>query len=337
VTAEAGEAPVAIDVAPSFGPSPVATSRGSGVITTATALTFVQPAGWLVALAGFLARGGFLLVALPILVVPSSADVVTAATPIVNRLVLGTWSMDATLIALLLLGLLALVVVGLLIVGGAADGWLVASAADELGSRASPDARPTASRLAAAWLVGQMPFLVVVALALGPVYEATYRELTAPGDPVMPVALRVVARIPDVVALTAAAFLVSAMLAGLAVRQVALEGSSVLAALPRGLVVLLRRPLTAIVALIGSLVVSVVMVAPAILASAAAFAGLRDLVADGGDGLVLGVAALLLVASWLGGLVLMGVAGAWRSYAWTAVHLEARAWREPARAGPSRG
>jgi hypothetical protein len=337
MTAEVGEVQAVADVAAPIDAVDGASIPGPGVVTTATALTFVQPAGWLVALAGFLAHGGVLLILLPIVVMPSTADLVTAAAPLVSQLVLGTWSIEATLAALVLVGLLALVVVGLLVVGGAADGWLVAAAADELGRDDAAQARPAAARLAAAWLIGQLPFVAVAALALAPVYEATYLELTAPGDPSIPVALRVMARIPDVVALTIIAFLGSTVLAALAVRQVALEGASIIAAVPRGLLVLGRRPLSTLAALGGSVLGIVVLVGPAVLASTAAFAGLRDLVADGADGIALGVAAALLVASWLGGLVLIGVAGAWRSYAWTAVHLEAHARRRLAGAGPSRG
>jgi hypothetical protein len=335
VTTEIGEV-----TAPAGAVEPsIATTTPSvwAIVPTATALTFMLPTSWIVALAGFLARGGFVLLALPILILPSSADVVTAATPIVSRLLLGTWQVEAAIVAAAIVGIVSVAVVGLLLIGGAADSWIVTAAADELGHGRVGAARPSSSRLAAAWLLGQLPFIAVAAFALGPLYDATYLELTAPGDPAASLSARVLARIPGVAVSVVGVGLVSGMLAAMAVRQVALEGTSLWMAVPAAVRAIARRPIDAIVAMAGSLLAVAFLVSPAVLASSVAFTGLQGLVADGTDGLLLGAAVVLLAASWLGGLLLMGVASAWRSFAWTAVHVAASTRPVRGAAGPSRG
>jgi hypothetical protein len=303
----------------------------AGVLVDASLLTFLNPASWVVALAGFVARGGIVVLMVPILVIPSLSGLVTTVGPLVNRVVLGGVDADVAIVGLTGVAIVTLVVVGLLLVGGATDGWLIDLAADDLGIEPSPASDPSPARLAAARAIACLPLVVAVVIAVGPIVAATYGELLVPGDLGTPVAFRVVARIPGPIAIVVAGAIASEVLAALAVREVALGGAAVLGSLPRGIGVLVRRPVECVLTLVGSIVVTVILLGPAMVAAGVAFEGLARLLADDAGSSIVVAAVVLLVATWLGGLFLAAIAAAWRSFAWTAVH--ARALRP----GPSRG
>jgi hypothetical protein len=96
---------------------------------------------------------------------------------------------------------------------------------------------------------------------------------------------------------------------------------------------MLRRPLDTLATLGLSLAVMFVLVVPAWIAASLAFGGLRASAADTPDSGVFVAATLLLVGCWLGGLLLTGIGSAWRSFAWTCVHLRAG----PSPSGPPQG
>ena len=70
------------------------------------------------------------------------------------------------------------------------------------GSDGAPggDRAPGWGRVAVIRLLSLVPVLVVVLLAWRPVYDVTYRELTLPDDLVTPLPLRVLTRLPLLVA-----------------------------------------------------------------------------------------------------------------------------------------
>jgi hypothetical protein len=274
-----------------------------------------------------------LLIVAPILVVPSLSGLVTAIGPLVNRLVLGRVDPDVAATGAVVVALGVVALLGLLLFGGAVDAWLIGLAGTSLDLDASPAAHPTAARLAAARVLAHLPLLAVIALSLGPIVGATYRELVNPGDIGMPIAVRVIARESILVGFVVVTAILCDVLAALAVRAVALEDTSVLGSVPVGLGVMVRRPLDTLTGAIGSIVVTLVLIPPALFASAVAFEGLGSLLANGAEGAPAAAAGaiLFLVAIFLGGLILAGIATAWRSFAWTAVYARATGM------GPSRG
>ena len=304
---------------------------GGGILATATLLTFLRPSAWVVALAGFLARGGVILVVAPIVVVPSLSGLVTAFGPLVNRLVLGGFDPEIVVTALIVIVAIAVAIVLLLLIGGTVDGWMIGHAAADLGVEVPSGARPTAARLAAARLIAHAPLVVAFIMLLGPVVTVTYDELLVPGDLGTPVFLRIAASIPVPIAIVVIAAVLCDALGALAVRAIALGGASVAGSIPRGLSTIVRRPIDVAIALVASLVVLVVLVAPALIAAGVAFDGLGRLLADDAGAPTIVAAVVLLVGSWLGGLLLAGIAGAWRSYAWTCVHVAATMPSEPSR------
>jgi len=305
---------------------------GGGVLATATLLTFLRPTAWVVGLAGFLSRGGVILAVVPILVLPSLAGLATAFGPLLNRLVLGAMTADVAVAAAIVITLVAIVVVALLLVGGAVDGWLVGAAAADLGVEVPSAARPTAAMLTAARAIAHLPLVIVFVAMLGPVIAATYDELLVPGDLGTPVFVRVVGAVPIPIAIVVITALLCDALGALAVRVVALDGASLAGAIPRALAVAGRHPSDVGVAFVASISVVVIVFGPALVAASVVFDGLRRLLADDSGLPALTVAVLLLVGTWLGGLLLAGIASTWRAHAWSSAYLRATA----ATAGPSR-
>ncbi|HET9851852.1 MAG TPA: hypothetical protein VFP56_05035, partial [Candidatus Limnocylindrales bacterium] len=105
------------------------TWRGS--MLDALAATLARPAWWSLALAGFLVRGGILLVLLPIVVLPTPAAVATALSPTVSSLAFGglTAGLGVAIVTAVVLVLAVLAAVGL--AGAWLDRELLREAADD--------------------------------------------------------------------------------------------------------------------------------------------------------------------------------------------------------------
>jgi hypothetical protein len=276
-----------------------------------------RPDWWSMALAGFLVRGGIVLVLLPIVTVPTPAQLATAFSPAVSQLAFGG------LTPVVLLGIVAgsIVVLAVVAAGGLAGAWLdreqLSSAAidDELGVDWTP--LPTSLREAlSVRLAAHLPTLAALAYATFRLVGATYDELTSPGDIAVPIVLRVVGRAPETVLFLVAGWLVGEAVGGLAVRHLA-AGATFGASLRRGARQLLTRRALATFGLMSVELVAVV--APFLLAVSRAWQQLRDiLLVPSVDPLLVGAALLVLVASWILGLAVIGAALAWRATAWTA-------------------
>jgi hypothetical protein len=72
------------------------------------------------------------------------------------------------------------------------------------------------------------------------------------------------------------------------------------------------------VTLIRTVAGTLLLVLPALVATAVVWTGLRDLLQLHAPGAVIVVGTLLLVTVWATGLLMAGLAAAWRSFAWTA-------------------
>jgi hypothetical protein len=283
---------------------------------SALVATLGHPRWWVLALGAFLVRGGILLVLLPIVSLPSAAGVATAITPGLETLILGT----PTLGAVLLGAALGLFVIALLLAAGLTGSWLDLAlvreaAGDEDVDVAWAPVRVSAVQSLGIRLVAHLPTLAAIAYASVRVVVATYQEALSPGNPALPMAFRVIERIPDAVLVLIIAWLAGEILGSLAARR-ASAGASVSTALKVS-----ARQLASARGLATAVVTSTVvvgLVVPFLLVVGRAWVHLRAYLLEGVDDVHLGAALVLLVASWILGLGILGAGLAWRAVAWTA-------------------
>ena len=283
---------------------------------------------WAFALVGFLARGGLVVLVVPMLVLPTFIGLsntvgptsVTAAGP-TPRLV----AMIATWLAIA--------------IGAIVGGTLVASASEvalyrttvapsEGGPRDGavwPDMRASARswrrpvrRVATVRLALLGPVGVALAVAVPAWVQVGYNELVLPSNLAVPLPLRVIAGAPWATAAVIVAWLACEVLGGLATRRIALGGMSIGGALVGAIADVLRAPvatlLTTVVAIAGSLLV----VVPAVMLVASAWDRARIALVDGADVVSVLGSTLVLVVAWAASLLVAGIAAAWRSALWTA-------------------
>ena len=287
-------------------------------------------------LVAFLARGGILVLAVPIWVAPSFIGIanwvgptsVTVAGPTTRLVILVTVVVAAGLVAVL---------AGTLI-GGAAEAALhratAAPGADdpEAGvasiSGASLGGRG-ALRIAAIRLFLVVPVAAALVFAVPPLFEAGYREVTFPSDLRTPLALRIFLGAPVASSSIIVAWLFGEVVGGLASRRAILFAQPVTRALAGALLDLVRRPRTTLLTLIAGVAGSVVLIVPGMLAVEVTWDRAQRTLGEGaGFGAEL-LVAVALAATWIGTLVLAGVAAAWRAALWTCEVLRAEGIRPP--------
>jgi hypothetical protein len=289
-----------------------------------------RPAWWLLAMASFLLRGGFVVLVVPIVTLPTAAGLSNLAAPAVVGVVFGG---PVTMGGLILGALFAIVVwiIGGGFVAAAIDVALLEDTARDEDLDEPLPARPRlALRVTAARLLAHVPTAVVGTWAASRLVVAAYEELSAPGEAAVPLILRIADRAPEAVLLLVAALLVGEAAGGLAARGIA-AGSPVLPALGRAWQGLATRPsavatLAATNALLGMVVVGVAT------AAGMAWQALRLMIIDAGSSLEVGLALVLFSTVWLVGAWLVAIAVAWRQAAWT---FEALRRRQPT--NPDRG
>ncbi len=281
---------------------------------------------WPIALAGFLARGGIVLLLLPIVVPPSVVGLATFIGP-------ASITPDGPTIGLLVritigAGLLLAAVLGGTAIGAAAEIVLIRAVRPDPvvaldGTRpGEPVAarRPLLERVVAIRLVGLLPVLIALAIGAVPLGQITYLELTLPTDLASPIALRVAGRAPEVVGGIVLAWLFGEAWAGLAVRIAVIEGAGIGRALAEALATALRR-LAPVVVLALLTVVAAVVALGAVLAILGWSWSLVRLSLLGTSGAV-GIAAMALsvlqfAACWAAALTVAAAVATWRSLAWT--------------------
>lgn len=303
--------------------------------------TLSQPRWWVFALAGFLVRGGILVMLLPIVILPTPSGVTNAFGPAVTGLALG--GAGADLIALIV-AIVAALVAALLIgawVGALLEVALVREvvAEEEDGVRASAggpaavSSRPTlAGRGAVVHLLAHLPLVIVLAWGIPGVIEAGYAELILPQEMVTPLVARIVGRVPLIVGLIVGTWLLGEVIGGLALRQLVL-GRSVPRSLFAAVSLIARRPLGASRILLSTQVTVLLLAIPALVAAGSAWDRVRILLSDGiattGEAIGLAFAMFVFVALWLGGFVLVGLGTAVRATAWTSWSIAATPARDP--------
>jgi hypothetical protein len=292
-----------------------------------------RPTWWLLALAGFLARGGMVLAILPIVMLPSPLALSNLVAPVIVPLALGR--VDETVVvavALIAVGLLAWILVGGL-VGAATDLALirdgVAAAGDEgVAGRSDDDAqagpaRPGGGatvivRILAVRLLAHLPFGIAIAIGAVGMVATAYAVLTLPGDLATPVVVRVVVAAAGPIIGIIVTWFLGELVGGVAARRIVLDGTGIQTALGGAVVALVRRPRSTLLPVVVTTIPLVVIVAGTLggarIAWLRADAALTDPTIDGGTVVV---TLMTFVAIWLAALTLIGLLTATRSAALT--------------------
>jgi hypothetical protein len=274
-----------------------------------------RPAWWALALAAFLVRGGILIVILPIVSIPTTADLTNAFAPTIEGLIYGRPSLAAVVAGTALVSGAFLVLYALVFAGSWLDlALLRETAADpELELGWAPANRSATLDLAIR-LVAHLPTVVAIGYAVIRIIGVLYLELTAPGDTTTPLAFRLLAQAPDAPLAVGVTWLLGEAVGGLTARRVA-AGEPVAPAFGRSIrqVASVRGLAT----LVATLVALVALLVPYLLTVGTAWDNVRvALFDDVGDVLTL-AALVLMVSTWVLGLALLGALLCWRATAWT--------------------
>lgn len=294
-----------------------------GSMTAALVTALIRPASWSYGLLGFLAGGGLVILAWPIVVLPTPTGLQNDLGGPVDRLVLGTPTGELILLAVAgALAVLAIIALATL-VGAWAERCGIAltleAARDEgvAGPGADLAGAPGAGQVAIIRLAALVPLGIALVAAWGPLYDAAYRELILPNDLVTPLPIRVLRDVPELVILVAIVWLLSDAAAAVAVRRLLLDRRSIVGAWGLGWVALVRHPLRMLAAAAIGMLAQILLTAPPLLASAAGWTRVRDVMLLRRDVPEVAAVVAIWVATWLGTLVLAGVGSAVRSAAWT--------------------
>lgn len=320
-------------------------------LSDALELTFEGTAWWAVAAAGFLARGGVLLFIGPLVQLPS---------PITVTLIFGLDSVTgtgdpstgllATIGALAVAGLAAVLAMGLIAAGTDVAAFRRVSATEGLPGEASFSTRAATARdvLGVSWLqaLGLLPGLVGFILAAPTVRDVAVGELLLPSAPEVPFILRVLEGAQGPLLRAVILLAVGEALVTIATRLYlggAAHGSTARAYL-EAIGWIVRRPLAAVATwlvgwavLLGALVLGLWAVAlaweqvrGALLDRALGLPLLPGTCTGAGDPKICGptmialdaltravAASLLFVTVWVAAIALVGAASAFRSTLWT--------------------
>ncbi len=313
-------------------------SRG-GAILASLLVTIGRPAWWLLALAGFLVRGGFIVFILPIVLLPSPLAISNMVSPLVVPIALGRIGPDAIAVAV---GAFVVVLVWLLV-----GGWFAATtdlafireaaaAAVEEGvgsprhgspggtdaaERSSPAARTSSAgrdrvlvgRLLTARLVAWSPFAVATGIGVARVVAITYSELTRPFEVVTPLVIRVVLGAAPELTVIALAWLLGELVGGLAGRRIVLGGATSGQALRTAAQDVIRRPVSILLPWLVTTGLLLAVLGGTV--GAASIAWSRVIVALSDRPVhppAIALSLLLFVAIWLAAIVLAGLFAAIR-------------------------
>jgi hypothetical protein len=274
-----------------------------------------RPAWWALALAAFLVRGGFLIAILPIVSIPTTADLTNAFAPTIEALIYARPSLETIVAGTLLFSGAFLALYGLLFAGSWLDLALLRETTSdpELELGWSPANRSATLGLAIR-LVAHLPTVVAIGYAVIRIIGVLYLELTSPGDTTTPLAFRALALAPDAPLAIGITWLVGEAVGGLTARRVA-AGEPVAAAFGRSIrQVVSVRGLATLAATTAGLVALLV---PYLLAVAAAWENVRVALFDDVGAVLTLTAVVLMVSTWILGLALLGAVLCWRSTAWT--------------------
>jgi hypothetical protein len=287
-------------------------------------VTLDRPTTWPLALATFLLRGGFLLVLAPIVVLPSAVSVGNVLTPLLSTVVFQGVTPSIVLLLAALVGVALLWLIGAGLVAAAAESALIreVSADDETWPAGRPKRAPrpvgrAAWRVLVVRLIAHVPLALALSWGAVRIVTVAYRELTVPSDVQVALVLRVVGGATDAVVVVLVAWLVGETVGAIAARRVVMLGDGVARALRGGVARLVWHPVRTVVLAALPIVPLGLVISGVGLAGSATWNALRAALSLGDERLMTLVLLLALVALFAGGLLLIGVASAWRAAIWT--------------------
>jgi hypothetical protein len=296
-----------------------ATTRG--VTIAALMTTLGRPSWWLLALAGFLVRGGIVPFLLAIVTLPSPLALSNVLAPDIQAIYLGQVEAPTAIRIALTIGTAVAWLIGGSWIAAATEVVLVrdarAAAIDE-GLPVAPVARPgrlLITRATAAHLLCLVPLAIALGLGSIAIVGVGYREFINPSDS-SPVALRVLAGAAGPVAAIVVAWILGEIVGGGAVRRVVLLDESVLGAVGRSTAALVRNPAGTLAAPLATLVVLILDLTAVLLVVAIVWTDIRDRLVDpSADAFALGLTLVTFAGAWCLALIVTGLVAAWRSVA----------------------
>jgi hypothetical protein len=287
----------------------------AATMQTSLLAAVARPGWWAMALAAFLLRGGIVIVLLPIIALPTTADITTILAPTIEDVLLGGPSFGTVVGGTLLIAGALVAIYAL----GYAGSWLdlallrEASADQELELGWSPVKTSPMLGLAIR-LTAHLPTTLATGYATIRIVQVTYGELLSPGNTAIPLPMRVLGELPDALLVLVLAWLLGETVGGLTGRRIAAGepiGGAIARSLrqvasPRGLATL------AITTLALAL-----LVVPFEMTVANAWQQVRSALFDGADPVLTLGALALMISTWVLGLALLGALLAWRATAWT--------------------
>jgi hypothetical protein len=298
------------------------TTRGATLAALLAAL--IRPSWWILALAGFLSRGGILLFLLGVVSLPSPLAVSNVVAPLLVPIVFGGWTPYLFAVLALLVGS----VLGWIVVGG----WIGAAteivlirdarraAIDEGVPTGGDGPRPRwlTVRVTAAHFLAHVPLAVVAAIGSISIVSVTYKELVTPFEVATPLVLRVVRGAAGPIVAIVIAWVIGELAGGIAARRIVGRGESIAGGVIRAYVALATRPASTL--LPGALTLGVLglELAATVAAVALSWTAARSRLADlppSWPAIAFSVGAL--AAAWCLALTVAGIIAAWRSAAMT--------------------
>lgn len=315
-------------------------------VTVAALLAVLgRPAWWVLAIAGFLVRGGILAFLVAVVSLPSPLALSNVLGPVVLPVALGRVSAETVVV----LGLAVGFVVSWLVVGG----WFAAAtevslireahgAARDEGLPTGPDrprGRWLVTRSAAVHLLAHLPTLAAAAFATIEAIGVAYRELTNPSD-AGPIALRVVVGTAVPIVIAVGLWLLGEIVGGFAARRVVLGDASVGRALVGAVDDVIGRPGGGLIMPVTTSAILIVDLAAVLAIVTVVWTEVRDRLARPlDDPLATALTVATLGAAWTLALVVTGLIAAWRSVALTFERdrVSASATRDSSRDRDNRG
>jgi hypothetical protein len=274
-----------------------------------------RPSTWPLALVGFLVRGGWLLVVAPVVVVPTPVGLANVIAPFLEDVAFGRRTVEVVMIAVVAVLLISVWLIG---------GGLVAAVAEAEGVRrvaeeedlVLPD-RAVAVRILVARLLALIPLVLGLVWAGIRLVAVAYRELTVPSDVAVPIVWRILAGAPEAILVLVLTFALSEIAGAVASRRIVVVGQAPVPALRAGA----RRLRTQLGQMLALAFATNGVVLAVLLATGLAATAIWGALADSLDQEDVSVFTTVLlfgfVALFLGGLVLIGLACAWRAAVWT--------------------
>jgi hypothetical protein len=277
----------------------------------------------MLALAGFLVRGGILVFLLAIVTLPSPLALSNLLAPLVTPLYLGRVEPSTVALVGTAIACFAAWLVGGAWIAAATEVVLVrdahqAATEESLPTGPEPPAgRLVISRAAAAHLLALAPLAFVLGIGSVQISAVAYRELVNPSD-VGPIVLRVVGGASGAVTAIVVAWLLGELVGGAAVRRIVLRGESVVGAVIRSAGDLVRRPAGALVAPLVAIAILVVDLAAVLAVVVLVWTEVRTrLIRPLDEPLATALTIATLGVAWCFALIVTGLIEAWRSAALT--------------------